>query len=250
MRAGPERVVLNNGKGFNLICLPFAGGSARSFIRLARCVDSDWKVTGVQPPADFQGGERGLDALAYFYLGLLSGDLHGPGIVFGHSLGAAVAHRLVQLRPGDWPEDLHVVLSAPPAPDPGAGHLLELDDRTLLAAATSSGMLPDLGISEDFAMRFLLPDLRQDLEVLDHGGWQPVPLAAPVHVLGGTEDDACPPATLELLRTALAPLTSRHVEGGHMYVLEQPSETSDVLREIGAEITPRGADPSLMSPWS
>ncbi|WP_371618418.1 thioesterase II family protein [Streptomyces sp. NBC_00454] len=234
MRAGPERVVLKEGHSFNLICLPFAGGSARSFVRMARYTP-DWNVTAVQPPSGFAGGERGLDALAHFYLGLLAADLRGPGIVFGHSLGAAVAHRMVQLR-GDWPEDLHVVLSAPPVPDTDTGALLGLDDRALLAATAKSGILPDLGASEDLVLRFLLPDLREDLAVLGRRGWQPGPLAPPVHLLGGAEDLACPPATLARLADRLGASSTRLVEGGHMYVLERPADTAGALRDISAAL--------------
>ncbi|MGW1282160.1 thioesterase II family protein [Streptomyces sp. NPDC002586] len=232
MRAGPERVVLRKGNGLNLICLPFAGGSARSFARLTTYVGEDWNVTAVQPPAGFAAGECGLDALSHFYLGLLAEDLRGPGIVLGHSLGAAVAHRMAQLRSATWPGNLHVVLSAPPAPGIASGELLRLDDRALLAEATRSGMLPDLGISEDFALRFLLPGLRNDLAVLGTRGWQPDPVSAPVHLLGGTEDTTCPAATLELLREALTPMSCRQVEGGHMYVLEQPDLAAGALLDI------------------
>lgn len=240
MRAGPERVVLKEGHAFNLICLPFAGGSARSFVRMARYT-SDWNVTAVQPPRGSTGGERGLDALAHFYLGLLAADLLGPGIVFGHSLGAAVAHRMVELRAGQWPEDLHVVLSAPPVPETGTGELLALDDGALLAAATKSGILPDLGASEDLVLRLLLPDLREDLALLGRRGWQPGPLTTPVHLLGGTEDLACPPATLARLADRLGPSSTRLVEGGHMYVLERPADTAAALRDIGAALTAKKA---------
>lgn len=236
MRAGPERVVLNEGHAFNLICLPFAGGSARSFVRLARYTP-DWNVTAVQPPSGFVGGERALDSLAHFYLGLLSSDLRGPGIVFGHSLGAAVAHRMVELRSSEWPEDLHVVLSAPPVPGADTGELLSLDDRALLAATTESGILPDLGTSEDLSLRFLLPNLREDLTILGRQAWRPGRLGTPVHLLGGTEDLACPLATVVRLAEHLVPLSTRLVEGGHLYVLERPAETAGALREISTALT-------------
>jgi len=86
MRGGPERVVLKEGRGFHLICLPFAGGSARPFVRLARYTPPDWQVAAVQPPAGSAHGAVGLDGLASFYLGLPAADLRMPGLVLGHSL--------------------------------------------------------------------------------------------------------------------------------------------------------------------
>lgn len=237
MRAGPERVVLQEGRGLHLVCLPFAGGSARSFVRLARHIPRDWRVTAVQPPTGFAPGPAGLDALASFYLGLLAADLREPALVLGHSLGAAVAHRMARLRAAPPSESLHLVLSAPPRPHHCPAELLELDDRGLFREATRQGMLPDLNTSEDFALRFLVPHLRQDLALLDRRGWTPEPLGTPLHLLGGTDDVACPPTALARLGDVLAPRSTRLVEGGHMYVLERPAETAQALVEISREIT-------------
>lgn len=229
MRAGPGRVVLKQGGGLHLVCLPFAGGSARSFVRLARHVPQDWQVTAVQPPAGFAGG---LDELATCYLGLLAGELRGPGLLLGHSLGAAVAHRMARKNSAGLPGNLHVVLSAPPEPGVCAGGLLDLDDRALLQEATRRGMLPVLRTPEDFALRFLLPDLRTDLAVLGRSGWTPEPLDVPVHLLGGRQDPASPTAVLVSLVDSLGPRSAQLVEGGHMYVLEQPAETVRALLAI------------------
>ncbi|MFF2655042.1 thioesterase II family protein [Streptomyces sp. NPDC058045] len=234
MRSGPQRVVLKQGTGFRLICLPFAGGSARSFVKLARHTPDDWEVVAVQPPPLSEGGALDLDGLAEFYLGLLAGELHGPGLLFGHSLGAAVAHRMARLRAPDPSEDLHLVLSAPPAPVAPASDLVDLDDAGLFALATRRGFLPEWGVSQDFAMRFLLPNLRADLAVLGKRGWVPEPVAMPVHLLGGSHDIAAPPASLAAL-DVLAPRSTHLVDGGHLYVTEQPEETARALVRIGRE---------------
>lgn len=229
MRAGPERVVLRDGDAFTLVCVPFGGGSARSFTRLARHLPDHWTITAVQPPAEFDPAEDGLDRLARFYLGLLTGDLCGPGMVLGHSLGAAVVHRMVQLH-GDWPADLHVVLSAPPPPQTSTGELRSLEDRELLREATARGMLPNLRLNEDVALRFLIPCLRADLHVLGDRGWCPEPLGPPVHLLGGEQDTACPPSTATALRELLRPRTFHLLQGaGHMYVVEEPARTARIL---------------------
>lgn len=236
MRAGAERVVLRKGgDGRHLVCIPFAGGSARSFTRLAHWMGDEWKVTAVQPPPGFAGAEVGIDALASYYLGLLAEDLDGPGLVLGHSLGAAVLQRMARISSGHWPRGLQVVLSAPSVVGARTADLLALDDRALLAEAGRRGMLPDLRVPEDFAVRFLLPDLRRDLAVLRDRAWAPTPVEADVHLLGGTEDRACPPAALEGLGRLMGAASSRLVTGGHLYVVEQPEQTAAALRAIDAE---------------
>ncbi|QKW07485.1 alpha/beta fold hydrolase [Streptomyces sp. NA04227] len=238
MRAGAERVVLKKGspEGLRLICVPFAGGSARSFARLATMVGEDWSVVAVQPPRSHGDGERDLDALAHFYLGLLAEDLRGPGLLFGHSLGAAVVHRMAQLWSSHWPKDLHVVLSAPPAPEFTSAGLYGLDDQMLFEVATEQGILPALGVSEDMVKRLMLPDLRADLAVLAKRGWTATPLKAPVHLMGGERDLPSPPAVLEQYREILQAVSLRLLQAGHMYVLEQPAETAEALLAIGASV--------------
>lgn len=237
MRGGPDRVVLREGDGPRLVCVPFAGGSARSFTPMTRHLAEDWHVTAVQPPAGFRPGEAGLDALAGHYLELLADDLRGPGIVLGHSLGAAAVHRMVRLAGERWPADLHVVLSAPPVPREPSADLLGLDDRALLAEATARGMLPAMTISEDFALRFLIPTLRADLGVLGVRGWLPEPLEAPVHLLGGDLDPVCSPDRWSRLCDALRPCSADLLAGaGHMYVVEEPARAADTVRDLADRI--------------
>ncbi|MCZ7416006.1 MULTISPECIES: thioesterase II family protein [unclassified Streptomyces] len=233
MRSGPERVVLRAGSGPALVCLPFAGGSARSFVRLARCAPEGWRVVGVQPPVRRGAYGMELEELARFYLGLLAEDLGGPALVLGHSLGAAVANRLAALAPGHLLDDTQFVLSAPPAPGDSSRELLRLDDRALLAEATRRGILPRLDVPEDLAVRLLLPDLRADLSVLGRQGWKPEPVDAPLHLLGGSEDTACPPGSLSVLRDMLAPRSTHVIEGAHLFVVDQPERTMRALCAVG-----------------
>ncbi|MET9496585.1 thioesterase domain-containing protein [Streptomyces sp. NPDC006552] len=228
MRGGPERVVLREGAAARLICLPFAGGSARSFVRLARHLPDGWQVTAAQPPSGAPDG-LGLDDLAGHYLAVLAGDLaaarrfEGPTLLLGHSLGAAVAHRMAALWPADVADAVGVVLSAPPPPGTVTAGLLALDDPALLTEAGRRGMLPELGGGPDFAIRFLLPELRRDLVALGGAGWRAEPVAAEVHVLAGTQDALLPPAAAARLADALGARSCRLVEGGHLYVVEQPA---------------------------
>lgn len=233
MRTGPDRLVLREGGPYRLVCLPYAGGSARSFTRLVRQVTEDWTVVAAQPPAAHaQGTPPDLDELADFYADLLATDLAGPGIVLGHSLGAAVAHRMAQRHAANWPADLRLVLSAPPRPGPPGYALAGLDDHSLLSAARARGIVPELELPDELVIRLLLPGLRRDLAALGGTGWTPEPVSPPVHLLGGTDDVASPPAVLTELADQLAARGTRWVPGGHLFVMDQPEATYAALRKI------------------
>ncbi|MEK8142769.1 hypothetical protein NKH18_12700 [Streptomyces sp. M10(2022)] len=90
-------------------------------------------------PAGFGDAGASLDALAHFYLSLLAEDLRGPGLMLGHSLGAAVVQRMARIRAERWPAGLQVVLSAPPETGRTSADLLGMDDPELLAEAVRRG---------------------------------------------------------------------------------------------------------------
>lgn len=249
MRRGPARTVLRHGTGPRLICLPFAGGTSGSYSRLADQLGAaqggggdpratgpgDWHVIGAQPPGD---PVPDLDGLAKHYLDLLGDDLlGGPGLLLGHSMGASVAHHMAQLVGDAWPDDVHLVLSAPPRPGSTADDLLALDGQGLLDEARRRGLLPPLRrITDDVAVRMLLPTLRHDLEAVGAAGWRLGPATAPVHLLGGELDPAVPPAAVRELAARIRPRSLRFVPGGaHMYVVEHPAETADALRSLWRE---------------
>ncbi|MFT2017036.1 thioesterase II family protein [Streptomyces sp. 796.1] len=244
MRAGPDRLVLREGGPFRLICLPYAGGSARSFSGLVRQVTEDWTVVAAQPPTEqTEGRAPDLNELADHYAQLLADDLAGPGIVLGHSLGAAVAHRMALRHAARWPATLHLVLSAPLRPGPPVCQVAGLDDPSLLSVARSHGIVPDLGVPDEVVARMLLPELRQDLAALGTAGWAPEPVPAPVHLLGGTEDETSPPFVLTELADQLAARDTRWVRGGHLFVMDQPEETFAALRKIAG--CPPGRRPAV-----
>lgn len=243
MRSGRSRMVLREGGYFRLVCVPFAGGSIRSFTRLARHATVQWTVVAVQPPPAHTG-KLGLDDLAAFYLNLLRDDLGVPGILFGHSLGAAVVHRMAAMSATEWSAEVQLVLSAPPVSEAPPIGLSSLDDHALLAAARELSMLPDLPVTEDALIRFVIPDLRQDLGVIGATGWTPSPVSVPVHLFGGSSDRLSPPDRLPALRMALQARSLRLIDGSHMYVIDEPARTCEALDAI-CNTAPRYQDSSM-----
>lgn len=78
-----------------VICFAHAGGSASTFIPLARLMNTPIEVCGVQSPGrEDRRGEACLDSVAALAAGALPEVLaraDRPIVLFGHSLGAAVA---------------------------------------------------------------------------------------------------------------------------------------------------------------
>jgi surfactin synthase thioesterase subunit len=227
MIARSNRLVLREGSGLRLVCLPYAGGSPDSFRRLARAVPADWAVV-----AAGHRGAPGLapnaDAIAAHYLSVLEPDLHGRGILLGHSMGALIAYRLARALGPAWPSGFTLVLSAPPTDFPG-WHLLP--DRELSVIARSFGLVPD-AIDDSGLIRFVLPPLRFDLESIN-GGWGTVaPPGGPVHIIAGTDDVNVSRPALRRLAADLGAKDIVDVVGPHMFVCSEPEETARALVRI------------------
>lgn len=245
MRGGPSRVLLRGTvatPAATLICVPYAGGSARSFTGLARHVPADWAVIAVQPSRAWTAGPRTLDSLADHYHGLLADDLATPCLVLGHSLGAVAVHRMTMRHSATWPAETRIVLSAP-APRAGSAALTALSDEALLSEAVASGMISRLPGPRDAAMRLVMPALRADIAAL-RAGWDPVPVGVPAYLLGGTRDRLCPPEELQRIGAALGARGTAVINGGHAYMDEDPSQVARALIDIATPLRARSQAPA------
>ncbi|MFD0742335.1 AMP-binding protein [Phytohabitans flavus] len=226
LRTGEVNVtmrVLREGHGRTLICLPYAGGSAGSYTRLAKHLPESWRV--VAGEASLRGPVTVAD-VADAWWKAITPYLSSGTVLFGHSLGALVAAEIAG-RAGAGLEPGHVVLSAPPLSGAAARTIRAQDDAELVAELTRSGLMPPTTLTADEVGRLLLPRFRRDLSLVPDD-WTPS-LETPVHVLVGAEDTLCTlPGVAARLRPSM--VASTHVvDGGHYFVVTNAVQTATVL---------------------
>jgi surfactin synthase thioesterase subunit len=209
--------------GRTLICLPYAGGSAGSYTRLAKHLPESWRV--VAGEASLRGPVTVAD-VADAWWKAITPYLSSGTVLFGHSLGALVAAEVAS-RAGAGLEPGHVVLSAPPLSGTTARSIRTKDDAELVAELTGNGLMPPTTLTADEVGRLLLPRFRRDLALVPDE-WTPS-LETPVHVLVGAEDPLCTlPGVAARLRPSM--VASTHlVSGGHYFVVTNPVQTATVL---------------------
>ncbi|MFD4476920.1 thioesterase II family protein [Streptomyces sp. NPDC058471] len=237
--------------GPTLFCLPCAGGGASSYARWQRELDvrgAGVQVRPVQPPGREERAHEtrftDLDALVKEMDEQLDDAFSRPHLLYGHSMGAFIAHALTlrrQRRGAALPRAL--VLSSHRAPHIPPTRILDpaADDEELATSlAGLGGIPPELAARRRFRQRFM-PLVRDDLKlcsgVVEENEIEP--LRVPLRLFVGEQDRLVPVHKM----AAWSEHGSRGAElrtmpGGHFFVRSQESalleELAVVLREFGA----------------
>ncbi|MFB8235467.1 thioesterase II family protein [Kitasatospora purpeofusca] len=227
-----------------LFCLPFAGGGASAY----HCWQAELPPEVELLPVHLPGrGTRlrepaadDVDALAADLLDGVRDWLRPPYAWYGHSMGAALAHRVVAAtarRGLPAPELLAVAARRAPhlPPEPPLHHTLprpELIERLRVLGATPEAVLADPRLLDT-----VLTTVRADFRMVELAPLAPVvaPLDVPVVAFGGSADPLVGLADLRAwhLHTT-RPLRTHVLAGGHFFHLDRPGRLVRLLsKEIG-----------------
>lgn len=222
-----------------LVCLPHAGGSAGFFRAWAALLPDSIELVAVQYP----GREDRLDeppmddmhALVDALAQAMSALLDRPYLLFGHSMGAAVAHELCLALLGRrqrLPE--HLVVSAREAPPRHHGGALHCaDDDALRDELRRLGGTPAALLDCDEFCSLLLPRMRGDYRLIET--YRPAPAAMPplpvaISAFVGTGDRELAVGDAEAWAQQTTRIFQvRRFAGDHFYLVPQLQQVIHVL---------------------
>ncbi|WP_424187994.1 alpha/beta fold hydrolase [Actinokineospora sp. G85] len=232
-RPGATRIVL---------CFPHAGGAASSFRGWAAHLPPDTEQWVVQYP----GRE---DRIAHPVVDTMPGLVDAimahvapalalPVVLFGHSMGASVAHevalRLAAERPGLLSR---LVVSARPGPAeqrPRDEPVHLRDDAGLLAELTRLGGTAAAAFADPALAELLLPPIRNDFRLIETYRAGAGVLDVEVVAIVGADDPSMPAESADAWAAATTGPFTRHTHpGGHFYL-------HDHLPEVIAQALPEG----------
>ena len=211
-----------------LVCLPYAGGGSQVF--------GDWKqlfgdaaaVYGVDLPAR---GRR-FNEPAVADLGVVRASISAeldllcdrPLVLFGHSLGGALAFHIAG-SDARWRRALAgVIVSATPPPGHPRSPLGDDDDHTTIRRIARYGGTPPEVLEHEGFLEMLLPALRADFCLLDRFYEQShASLDVPLLTLAGASDPFChPDAMIGWQSYARSGFERAVFAGDHFYIRDLP----------------------------
>lgn len=221
----------------SLLCLPCAGASASMYLRWRRLLPRWIEIRPLELPG--RGARLGepfvedygrlVTQLCAEYADVLRGHF----ALFGHSMGALLAHGIAQrLHAQGRPMPCAVVASGSPAPSRREPRDFPAsdDDAALIADLRKQGGTPEEVFASPELMRITLDVLGADYRVCEsfrHLGTGALPL--PLHVLAGRDDDIAPDRIEAWSAEACGPFTVDWFDGGHFFIREHEAAVVDRL---------------------
>jgi medium-chain acyl-[acyl-carrier-protein] hydrolase len=225
-----------------LFCLPFAGGGASIYRLWASLLPPSIEVCPIQLPGRenryHEAAFTDLVALSHAVSRELTPYFDKPFAIFGHSLGALIAFEVARaLRRAQAPAPLAMCLAAHRAPQlpPSRAPIYQLADAAFIDEIRRMQGTPAAVLENRELMAFLLSTLRSDFQACDTYVCAPEPpLASPLLVFGGTEDQEVGEEALGRWREqTVAAFSLLMLPGTHFFV---QSQRERLLAAIGGHL--------------
>ncbi|MET9760118.1 alpha/beta fold hydrolase [Streptomyces sp. NPDC006372] len=226
-----------------LFCFPFAGGGPSAFRSWLPYLENEVELLPVHLPGRERRRQEApivdADALATAAAEAIAPWVRSPYAMYGHSMGALLAHRVVRNLLADGhpaPERVFVAARRAPHLPPDSPLVHELPRKQLVERLRDMGGTPSELLDDDHFLDTVEPLIRADFRVSELARLMPAddPLPVSVVALGGLSDAHVSRASLrEWHRHTSGTFTLHTVTGGHFFHTENAhAVTRLVVREL------------------
>jgi pyochelin biosynthetic protein PchC len=213
---------------FTLVCFPHAGGNAGDFRAWPAHLPPDVAMYAVRYPGRLDRLHvpvaRTVDEIAGPVRRALAA-VPDPLVLFGHSMGAVLAHAVTADLEERGRSPVALAVSARAAPHLIGPAPTPTDDETLIGKVRGRPDVPAELLDDDEVRELMLAPLRADIELLNATRGRPArPVRAPVLAYLGTEDPGCTADEVRGWRdVTTGAFRLRLVPGDHFGVIGRPA---------------------------
>jgi surfactin synthase thioesterase subunit len=209
-----------------LVCLPYAGGSAATYVSWARSLPAEVELVALQPPGRgarmAEAPHTQMESLIAQLLGVFAQVTDRPYVLFGHSLGSRVGFELaLQCQRRGLPLPACFIASGSRAPQLRKREppVHDLPQAEFVARLRELAGTPEEVLTNGELIELLLPLLRADFRIADLYCAAPTRLNCPLVVLAGSQDHTVNAHEVEAWRDlAGSDCTIHWITGGHFFV--------------------------------
>ena len=231
-------------KGGKLVCFPPAGGGASTFRTWAQGLPSDVGLIAVRYPGRedrlYDPMPSRLEDLADGIAEGISGLTSYRLVLFGHSMGATVAHEVaLRLQEKGTPPAALCVSGREPTHILAGREMISGTDEEIIAHVLSFDDSRDEVFADEALRELVLPAIRADYRLVDEfdGGERPL-LDCPIYGYTGDRDTEVTPEQMarwaELTRGSFRLVV---MPGGHFYLRPEEAALLADLRGVLADCT-------------
>jgi external thioesterase TEII len=223
-----------------LVMLPFAGGNAYSYRSMLKYLPDSFDVLCPELPGRGAYSEQSLmtnlvDLSAYVLENWLKPiSLDRPYVLFGHSMGAILAHILLgDLERAQLNLPVHLFVSGrggPSCPDMRGESVAALSSPDFRKKLRAMGGTPDEVLENDELMDYFEPILRADFEAVANYTYRPSPAHdVPITVFFGDEEEITEESALLWGKETISRITLRKMQGDHFFIFRHSLEIMEEL---------------------
>ncbi|MBB3811697.1 surfactin synthase thioesterase subunit [Xanthomonas arboricola] len=225
-----------------LFCLPYAGGGASIYRQWPRLLSRRVSAVPLRLPGrEMRILDAPIDTLSFMLdalVAVLRPHIHQPYALFGHSMGALIAHELTQrLRAEGLALPLLLGVSgrqAPHVPNPAGWESVRgMSDARFSGILTRINAATETVLANPALYELLLPTLRADFSLCeDHQARPPRPLPLPIIAFGGTHDPSVSlDAVGEWARHTTTGFSMNAIDGDHFFINGHATQMCRVIEQ-------------------
>jgi external thioesterase TEII len=227
-----------------LICFPYAGSNWSAFVPLIKHLNIDLNIISISPPG-FPGDARpvleSIDEMADLYMEELKPHLRKNVILWGYSMGGLVVHCILnKLREIEWDCNVAAIISAsiPPHLISEAQKISGFDNDEVIQFFHSIGGIPSVILKEKELLEMFLPFLKSDYKAFENYATDKTEkFDVPAYIIYGKHDNFISSDDfLQWEEYFDYPLKVYHVDGGHLFIKDNPVGLANIIKEIVSSV--------------